>query len=126
MRTIRFAYEDDDGNETEFTIPARFEICDECRGEGRHTNRNIDGNGITASEWEEDWDDESREAYFRGDYDVDCEECDGSGKVLVPETENLTPKHREDLERYEERQAEWARWDHEDRMTRRAESGYRE
>jgi hypothetical protein len=122
-RFIEFTEEDDEGEETVTRIPAEFEICYECRGEGRHTNRNIDGNGITASEWAEDWDEESRETYLSGGYDVDCEVCDGSGKILVPSTENLTEKQKESLERYERQQEQNARWDAEDRHTRRMESG---
>lgn len=62
-------------------IPAKWEICDVCDGNGTHVNRNIDGNGITTDEWNgPDWDDESREMYMSGGYDVACEANCSNGK----------------------------------------------
>lgn len=58
-------------------LPGKNEVCGECQGDGRHTNRNIDGNGITQSEWNE-WDYEDRETYMSGGYDVTCTECHGN------------------------------------------------
>lgn len=56
-------------------LPAEWEICWHCRGNGGHSRR---FGAITQSD-REDWDDESFAAYMRGDYD---ENCEGSGKVL--------------------------------------------
>lgn len=59
-------------------------ICDRCRGNGKHDHPAFD-NGITSEEWER-WDYEEREDYMAGKYDVQCDECSGSGKVpkLIP------------------------------------------
>ena len=76
IRFIRFAEE---GGEVEVALPAVYEVCPTCRGEGKTVNPAIDGDGITGEEWARDWDDDDREAYFRGDYDVPCRECGGKG-----------------------------------------------
>lgn len=99
METLR-AY-DADGNEV--SIPARFEVCDHCRGRGHHDHPAF-SNGITQSD-REDWaDDDFMEEYMRGTYDVRCEECNGNRVVLVPDEFLATPeqiKVWEDNEREE-------------------------
>lgn len=71
----------DDVEEVTFLLPAKNEICDRCGGDGKHVHSGIDGNGITRSEWAE-WDHDEQASYFRGDYDVTCEECGGE-KVML-------------------------------------------
>jgi RecJ-like exonuclease len=104
-------YYDEDGEE--ITPPMRWEICTRCEGEGTHTNPNIDGNGITASEWEE-WDDDERDGYMSGRYDVACDECNGSGKIHVVDLERCTPEVRAIVESTDqaehEQRAEAAYW----------------
>jgi RecJ-like exonuclease len=80
---IRFTRVTGEGDEVEVVLPASYEVCDRCRGNGKHVNPAIDGDGITSEEFDRDWDDESKEAYFAGDYDVLCEECDGKRVILV-------------------------------------------
>lgn len=58
------------------------EVCRRCDGEGKHVNPSIDGNGISPEEFAEDPDFE--EAYFSGQYDVQCEECRGEKVIRVP------------------------------------------
>lgn len=94
-----------DGEEVE--LPTTWEICSTCRGEGKHVNPNIDGHGITAEEWERDWDDESREAYFSGVYDVRCDNCDGSGKVREPNEKMMTPALRKAWRQWQRDEAEY-------------------
>ena len=78
-KTITFCYWD-----IEYTdLPAKWEICGNCGGDGKHVNPAIDGHGISPEEFAEDPDFE--EAYFSGVYDVLCQECKGSGKVLGPD-----------------------------------------
>lgn len=79
---IKFTYETDDGAEIEAAIPAKYEVCPLCQGRGKHVNPNIDSHGITPEEFAEDPD--FKEDYFKGVYDVVCEECDGLRVVLVP------------------------------------------
>lgn len=66
-------------------LPANYEICGTCRGTGGHSLR---FGAITQSDREE-WDDDSFDAYMRGDYDEKCEPCDGTGKVLVIDREAI-------------------------------------
>jgi hypothetical protein len=40
---------DEDGNE--LSIPAHFEVCPRCEGEGSHVNPAVDGNGLTAEDF---------------------------------------------------------------------------
>ncbi len=90
---ISFLHEDDEGFEWEISLPAKFEVCGTCNGKGRHVNPSIDSHGITAEEWENDWDDESREDYFSGAYDVQCNECKGNRVSPVVDEQNANPVH---------------------------------
>jgi hypothetical protein len=89
-------YEDD---EAEFTAPARYEVCSTCDGKGSHVNPAIDSHGIGAEEWAEEWDDESREMYFNGGYDVPCNECHGRRVAPEPDWDRMTPEERAKVER---------------------------
>lgn len=81
--TVEVSGEDDGGDYSEeITLPAKFEVCDGCQGKGTHVHRAIDGNGITASEWGE-WDQDDREDYMGGRYDVTCEDCGGRNVMPV-------------------------------------------
>lgn len=67
------------GVERELTLPAKFEVCDRCQGEGKHVNPNVDGHGLSREDFDQDPDFE--EAYFSGVYDVTCYTCKGE-KVM--------------------------------------------
>ena len=97
-----FSYEDGDGVEHEVELPGSFEVCGSCRGEGTHVNPSIDGNGITSEEWEHDWDDESREMYMSGGYDVTCYECNGARVVWDVDLDRLKQTNPEAYEAYVE------------------------
>lgn len=110
--------------EDEHELPAVWAICSRCEGEGKHVNPNVDGHGISAEEWEQEWDKESREGYFRGDYDVTCEARCKDGKVLeVAGDDQLSPEQQLFAKRYAEQLEERAQSDAEDRHTRYMESG---
>ncbi len=113
--------------EDEIELPAVWDICERCKGEGQHVNPNIDGHGISAEEWEQDWDEESRETYMSGGYDVPCEARCNGGKVLVVDEEACKHEPRKSLyEAYKKQEAERAQSDREDRHTLYMESGGRE
>lgn len=63
-------------------------ICDECEGNGK-VDHPAFSNGITSSEWSE-MDQDGRDSYMRGDYDVKCDPCKGAGKVRVPDVARMT------------------------------------
>lgn len=72
-------FSEEDSCRQEF--PGSWEICNMCQGSGMVTNPSIDAGGIT--DWN-DWNDDEREEYFSGQYDIHCPECRGSGKILMP------------------------------------------
>lgn len=109
MKTTNRLIATDDGAELELAVPFKWVICGRCNGNGTHTNPSIDGHGITADEWNgPDWDDESREAYLDGSYDVQCSECNGSGKVQEQDYDSLPDEVRELLEDDDRASAEYA------------------
>lgn len=101
VHTINWTEEDDDGNEVGHRLPAKYEVCDRCCGEGSHVHPAIDGNGITASEWAE-WDDEEKQDYLAGNYDVPCEKCGGQRVLLVPDLDLLEKQDPELFKIYQE------------------------
>lgn len=99
-------YDDDDN---ELRIATTKEVCPTCRGEGKHVNRNIDGNGITADEWYNEWGDEEREMYMTGGYDVVCEECKGENVIDVPDEDDVNfPAYYKYMQEMWEMEAEMA------------------
>lgn len=60
-------------------MTAKWKICPVCRGDGKTVNPNIDAHGLTANDFAEDPD--FAENYFRGNYDIECAACKGSGKI---------------------------------------------
>lgn len=95
----------DEGEEITLHLPARYEVCGRCRGNGIHVNPAIDGNGITQAD-REDWaDDDFMDDYRAGVYDVRCEECGGNRVVPVVDEERADPK---DLALYRQHNREMA------------------
>lgn len=74
-------------------FPCQMQVCGTCDGKGKHVNPSIDSHGISAAEWEEDWDEDDRDDYIGGLYDVTCYECHGANVVptLVPIDETKDP-----------------------------------
>lgn len=120
-RTITITLMDDEENEVEHELPATNEVCGRCDGFGTHTNPNIDGNGITSSEWAE-WDYEERESYMNGDYDVTCEECHGNKVVLVPDPNVMSEEQKKIFAQWEEQEEERAAFDADWRREQEMES----
>ena len=103
---LQFTVEDEDGEEITYTVPSKYEVCDGCSGKGSHVNPAIDGHGISGEEWAE-WDDDERDAYRDGRYDVVCEDCNGKRVQLVPNFEvTWAPGLQELWESYWEGKAE--------------------
>ena len=88
---IRITVWNDQGDEVELVLPAKFEVCPRCSGSGSHVNPAIDGHGITSEEWNgPDWDDDSREMYLSGGYDVPCHRCDGKRVIEILDRDKAT------------------------------------
>ena len=97
---IEFTYENDDGEEVETGLPAKYEVCDRCEGTGGHVNPSVDGDGLTAEDFAEDPD--FAEDYMSGVYDVTCEECSGLRVVLCVDREAAERECPEMLKRYDD------------------------
>jgi len=63
-----------------FTFPAFWEICHECRGDGRGLIEGLRGVDVTEMCQE---DPDFYYAYAGGRYDTHCHKCAGSGKRLI-------------------------------------------
>jgi len=105
-------------------FPTKWFICDRCEGEGKVAHEAF-SNGITSSEWNDSdqWDDESKETYMRGGYDVSCPQCKGLGREKLPDREQMTPQQIRRLDRVEAVESIRAAQRAEDERTRRMESG---
>jgi len=82
---VEIAYEDDDGEyiEEEVEVYVKYDVCQTCMGAGHYVNPSIDAYGISSDEWYGEWDEEDRDHYMSGGYDISCAECDGSRVVPV-------------------------------------------
>lgn len=76
----------------------KWEICGCCRGSGG-VDHPAFSNGITSSEWA-DMSSDEQNSYMRGDYDVLCDPCKGSGKVKVPDVSLMTFAERRVMARH--------------------------
>ncbi|MGO4801179.1 hypothetical protein ACEN2T_18015 [Pseudomonas sp. W22_MBD1_FP4] len=63
-------------------------ICNCCQGNGKVENPAF-SNGFTSSEWHEMHHDEQA-SYMAGEYDVQCQDCVGLGRVQVPNVAMMT------------------------------------
>ncbi len=104
-RTVVIDCKCDEGGYYKLRCPAEREICSRCDGNGTHVNPAVDGDGISPEEFHEDPD--FAEAYMRGDYDVQCEECKGERIVSVPDVEKLPENLQEDYWRYKNEDAQF-------------------
>ena len=86
--TATFTAEGPDGDETEYDVQLKFEVCDTCNGRGRYVNPSIDSHGLTREDFSEDPD--FTEGYFSGRYDVTCASCKGERVMPVVDTD-VTP-----------------------------------
>jgi hypothetical protein len=98
-RMVIVVHEGDDADEGPLEVPAVFEVCSTCEGQGKHVNPAIDAHGLSAEDFDEDPDFE--EAYFSGMYDVRCAEC-GGRRVVPVVAENCDPVLKAKAEKWEQ------------------------
>jgi hypothetical protein len=113
--TMKVTIEDDDGEETEHELPCKMEVCYDCQGHGMVMNASMRNHGYSAEEFNESFDDEEKEHYFRrgGMYDVQCPTC--NGKNVLPEVDRdaceRDPKLKEILAVWDKQEESRARAD---------------
>jgi hypothetical protein len=85
VAVAEIAWEDEDGEyiEDEVEVFVTYDVCPTCDGIGHYVNPSIDSHGISADEWYGEWDEEERDCYMSGGYDITCNECGGSRVVAV-------------------------------------------
>lgn len=92
-----------DENGDDLFIPGKRVLCPRCNGDGQ-VDHPAFSNGITQSEWAE-WDEEERDLYLGGAYDVVCPRCSGRRWVVVPDEDQCTIEemkaYRNEIERRE-------------------------
>lgn len=84
----------------------KYEVCDLCRGKGKVVNPNIDCQGITREDFDEDPDFE--EDYLSGVYDIKCTQCKGERVVSVIDEIHCCKELKDLIESYENDQWQWA------------------
>lgn len=92
-----------DGEDEEFRLPCRYEVCETCHGRGTHVNPSVDCDGLTAEDFADDPD--FADDYFGGCYDVRCNGCDGNRVVPVLDREQIDPAVLARLDRELEQRA---------------------
>lgn len=93
---------DDQGEPVE--LPSKWAICHACSGHGAssaylgaYTRDEMDQQGP-----------DFLEDYMAGVYDRTCDDCDGSGKVQVPDFARMTAEQKRLLEEHERFEDEFA------------------
>lgn len=117
MPTVTHTLYTEEGDELEVVFPAKFEVCHRCRGNGKHVNPAIDGNGLSQEDFDQDPD--FREDYFSGVYDVPCYECKGQRVIAEIDEERLSAEQKAQLVLLEAQWDEDAATDHMQEMERR-------
>lgn len=123
MKPYCFTIENDECEEITHHLPSCWEICDHCGGNGTRDNPAF-SNGLSQEDFEEDPD--FREDYMSGRYDVRCDDCDGAGKVLVPDEDRCTPEQKSALDQHYRNLEHIQREHRADNHTRWAEGGYQQ
>lgn len=110
--------ETEEGEVPSMLIPFTWSVCDTCDGKGKYVNPDIDSQGLSR----EDFDDDPtfKEDYFAGFYDIQCAAC--KGKRMQPEPTPQTAPQKAFLEQwYKARDEEM---DYATQCRREAEMGY--
>lgn len=92
MKTIMTGVTTKKGNHFIIPLPAKRVVCESCDGEGTELYGGLKGCVISDENMA---DDDFREAYFGGHYDVQCSHCKGMRVVDVVDVDRLTPKMAE-------------------------------
>ena len=89
------------------SMPSDIVVCPRCNGRGRHVNPSIDGDGFTGEEWAE-MDEDFKESYWNGNFDVICSVCNGLRITAKIATDRLNAEQWELLYEQERNEADMA------------------
>ena len=89
------------------SMPSDIVVCPRCNGRGRHVNPSIDGDGFTGEEWNE-MDEDFKESYWNGHFDVVCSVCNGLRITAKIATDRLNAEQWELLYEQERNEADMA------------------
>ena len=89
------------------SMPSDIVVCPRCNGRGRHVNPSIDGDGFTGEEWA-DMDEDFKESYWNGHFDVVCSVCNGLRITAKIATDRLNAEQWELLYEQERNEADMA------------------
>ena len=104
MKITMELYDNDEGSSEEVTLPAKYEVCWRCRGEGVH---DCWEGGMTSDEMHEQGP-EFIDDYFSGVYDKRCTVCNGQRVVSVVDRDRLMPDMRARYDKHVQQEADWA------------------
>ena len=107
-KVVLTLWNEEEGDEEEVEVPARFEVCPRCEGHGTHLHEAIGSHAYTQEEFDDAFsDEEERAAYFQrgGRYDVCCTECKGLRVVAEADLDRCSPELRQQVEAYQARLA---------------------
>jgi|688.fasta_scaffold299450_2 hypothetical protein len=121
--TVSYNNWDNDDNEVEetFTVPFKYTVCSLCNGVGTHVNPSVDSNGLTSEDFAED--DDFRESYFSGAYDMPCNKCHGKGLTPEYDETRASPEIKKKMTSYLKYRKDVAEDMVNDAYTRRMENG---
>ena len=117
---ITISIYDEDGDEIEIELPAKYIVCPKCEGHGTHLIPSIGEHAYSEEEFAEAFDDEGRSEYFKrgGIYDVKCTVCKGERVALtVDEDACKSEDEIRDLKKYHE----FLKWKEAEEKEREAE-----
>lgn len=110
MLTLTFSIGEDD-----MVIPAKYAVCDNCEGKGTQVNPNVDGNGLTQEDFDEQGPD-FFDDYMSGVYDIPCLECHGMRVVLVADENRLTDEQKSAYYQHLDEEYSWEQEAYAERM----------
>lgn len=106
---------------TTYNYPTNWAICNNCRGDGKHSQHL---GSFSREEMLDNWDQDGIDDYFAGAYDRTCEDCNGTGKIRVPDVAAMTYAQKRVYAKERKEAREEAECEREARAIYRAETGY--
>lgn len=108
MITMPITMVDDDGLETTVNLPAAYHICAHCRGTGKSSSYL----GAFSRDEMDEQGPEFVDDYIAGHYDRPCDDCQGTGKVLlIDEARCTSDEHKKALAWVRDQQEQMAECD---------------